>query len=415
MVAHRRQPMLGRDPDESHRVSTTLELLFDLTFVVAISLCGAQFAHAVAAGHVGVGLLGFAFGMFGILWAWMNYTWFASAFDTDDWAMRVATLVQMVGVLVLGLGQTPFFASIEHGHVDNRVIIAGYVVMRISMVYLWLRVAKEAPAYREKGRAYAKWIVVAQLLWIGLGLAHLSLVWSVVGGLVAVTLEFVGLAWVQTRVGGANTPWHPHHISERYGLLVIIALGEVILGTTTAVGALVERADWSADAVVVAVAGIALAVGVWWCYFAVPWGALLAAAPTKAFGFGYGHMPLYAVIAAIGSGLHVTAYLVEGEAHLGALGVTLAVAVPVGLTVVGILVFASYLLPVARAFHGVLAGLVLVDLVAAVVLAAVGVPVVWCLGVVVVAPWLAVAAYEVRGHHHLARIFAEHGITATHG
>lgn len=97
--------MQGREPDEQHRVATPLELIFDLTFVVAISLCGSHLAQALAAGHVGGGILGFAFGMFGILWAWMGYTWFASAFDTDDWAMRIATLVQMVGVLVLGLGQ----------------------------------------------------------------------------------------------------------------------------------------------------------------------------------------------------------------------------------------------------------------------------------------------------------------------
>ena len=108
--------MRGRSPDEPHRASTPLELTFDLTFVVAISLCAAQLAHALAAGHVGVGILGFSFGMLGILWAWMGYTWFASAFDTDDWAMRLATLVHMVGVLVLGLGQAPLFASIEHDH-----------------------------------------------------------------------------------------------------------------------------------------------------------------------------------------------------------------------------------------------------------------------------------------------------------
>ncbi len=283
-IAHGRRPMRGREPGEAHRVATSLELLFDLTFVVAISLCGAQLAHAVAAGHGALGTLGFGFGMFGILWAWMNHTWFSSAFDTDDWAMRVATLVQMVGVLVLGLGQAPFFAPLEHGHADNRVIIGGYVIMRISMVYLWLRVAREAPEYAEKGRAYATWIVLAQLVWVALGIADLSLGWAIVGGSVGVLVEFLGLYCVQSRVGGPNTPWHPHHITERYGLLVIIALGEVVLGTTTAVGALVGRQGWSVDAMVVAVAGIALAVGIWWCYFAVPWGSLLAAAPKKGSG-----------------------------------------------------------------------------------------------------------------------------------
>ena len=35
----------------------------------------------------------------------------------------------------------------------------------------------------------------------------------------------------------APTPWHPHHIAERYGLLVIITLGEVIIGTVASLNA----------------------------------------------------------------------------------------------------------------------------------------------------------------------------------
>jgi len=402
--------MRGRDPEEPHRAATTLELLFDLTFVVAIALCAAQLAHAIAADHVAVGVLGFGFGMFGILWAWVNYSWFASAFDTDDWAVRIATIVQMVGVLVLGLGQAPLFESLEHGRVDNRAVVAGYVVMRVAMVFLWLRVAKEDSEYAEKGRAYAKWITGAQLLWVVLGVADLSLAWALPPTLLAIGLELFGLYWIQTRVGGPSTPWHPHHITERYGLLVIIALGEVILGTTTAVDALVSHDGWTIDAIVVAVAGIALAGGVWWCYFAVPWGSLLSADRSKGFGFGYGHLPLYAAIAAIGSGLHVAAYYIEGEAKLGLLGTVVAVALPTALTVVGILLFASYLLPGGRSFHRTLAVVTAAILVVAVALAAAGVPLAWCLGVVMLSPWVAVAAYELRGHVHLTRLLDEHGI-----
>ena len=59
------------------------------------------------------------------------------------------TMVQMVGVLILALGIPPFFASIEHGeHVDNAILVAGYVVMRIALVGQWLRAAKQDPAHR---------------------------------------------------------------------------------------------------------------------------------------------------------------------------------------------------------------------------------------------------------------------------
>ena len=80
--------MAGRDPHERHRVATPLELLFDLTFVIAFGVAASEFAHALAAGHVGVGLTAFLFATFATCWAWINFTWFASAYDTDDWIYR---------------------------------------------------------------------------------------------------------------------------------------------------------------------------------------------------------------------------------------------------------------------------------------------------------------------------------------
>mgnify|MGYP002683121874 CR=1 FL=1 len=52
--------MVGRDPHERHRVATPLELLFDLTFVVAFGIAAAEFAHALAADQVGAGFAAFA-------------------------------------------------------------------------------------------------------------------------------------------------------------------------------------------------------------------------------------------------------------------------------------------------------------------------------------------------------------------
>ena len=44
--------MSGRDPHEPHRVATPLELLFDLTFVIAFGVAASQLAHSLASGHV---------------------------------------------------------------------------------------------------------------------------------------------------------------------------------------------------------------------------------------------------------------------------------------------------------------------------------------------------------------------------
>ena len=134
--------MSGRDPHELHRAATPLELLYDLTFVVAFGAASNEAAHYFAEGHWRTGLIGFGFAMFAVIWAWIQNTWFASAYDTDDWIYRLLTMVQMVGVLVLALGLPLMFESIEQGdHVDNGVMVLGYVIMRAGLVALWLRVA----------------------------------------------------------------------------------------------------------------------------------------------------------------------------------------------------------------------------------------------------------------------------------
>ena len=113
--------MSGRDPHERGRAATPLELLFDLAFVIAFGTAADELAHLLADDHVIEGLLGFCFATFAVSWAWINFSWFASAYDTDDWVYRLTTMVQMVGVLVLALGLHDMFASLKEGeHLDNR-------------------------------------------------------------------------------------------------------------------------------------------------------------------------------------------------------------------------------------------------------------------------------------------------------
>jgi low temperature requirement protein LtrA len=89
--AHPARRMTGRDPQEEHRASTPLELLFDLTFTVAFGVAATQLAHGFADNHVAAALPAFGFCVFAISWAWINFSWFASAYDTNDWIYRLMT------------------------------------------------------------------------------------------------------------------------------------------------------------------------------------------------------------------------------------------------------------------------------------------------------------------------------------
>src|SRR5918997_147025 len=174
-IQHRTRLMTGRDPDEHHRTATPLELLFDLTFVVAFGTAAHELAHLLAIDHVADGIVGFSFATFAVSWAWINFTWFASAYDTDDWVYRATTLLQMVGVLLFALGLPAMFVSLEHGHhLDIGVMVLGYVVMRIAMVLQWWRAYRHDPARRKVHRAYLVSIVVAQGMWCALALSDLD-------------------------------------------------------------------------------------------------------------------------------------------------------------------------------------------------------------------------------------------------
>src|SRR5262245_46780796 len=106
-AGHRRawlRPMRPRDIEEAHRAPTPLELLFDLCFVVAVAIAADALHHSIAADHIGSGIASYLMVFFAIWWAWMNVTWFASAYDTDDLAYRLLMFVEIAGVLVLAAG-----------------------------------------------------------------------------------------------------------------------------------------------------------------------------------------------------------------------------------------------------------------------------------------------------------------------
>jgi low temperature requirement protein LtrA len=398
---HHRRRFSGRDPEEEHRASTPLELLYDLTIVVAFGTAADQLAHFIAEDHVWAGVGGFAFATFAVSWAWLNYSWFASAYDTDDWVFRLATMVQMVGVIVLSLGLPQMFASIDHGEtLDNGVMVAGYVIMRASLVFLWWLVSRHDPERAPAARKYMTTIGIAQVGWIALAIADLPIGTTFALLTVLFALEVIGPIVAERRT---PTPWHPHHIAERYSLLVIITLGEVILGTVAALNAVVHgEAGWSVDAALLAVAGVGLAFGCWWMYFAVPWAEPLARHRLRGWPFGYGHLLIFGSLAAMGAGLHVAALMLEDKAEIGATGVVLSVAIPFALYVAVFYVLYSILFRVGDPFHvGLIAGTA-AFVVLSVALAAAGVSVQVCLVVLALAPVVTIVGYETIGHRHIA-------------
>lgn len=331
------RPMAPRDPAEAHRTATPLELLFDLVFVVAIASAAAELHHGLSANHLSA-VVGFVLVFFAIWWAWMSYTWFASAYDCDDVVYRVLTFTIMSGSLLLAAGVPDLFDDGQSG-----VVVAGYAVMRLGMVALWLRAAAAHPEGRRTALTYAVGITAVQLLWIARLLLH--------GGEVLLTtflllvLAELAVPVVAERVG-APMPFHPRHVAERYGLLTIIVLGEVILASVQAVqGALAAPAvaasaghdpsgasrGISGSLAMLVVGALLLVFSLWWLYFKREHADLIGQGRRITWVFGYVHIIVFASVAAVGAALAAAVDVVQHAGNASPRTVALALAVPIAL------------------------------------------------------------------------------------
>jgi len=339
MLAHMttafRIPMTGRSTDERHRVSSPLELLFDLTFVVAIAQVAGQLAHAAEDGHLTARLPFYAMVFFAIWWAWMNFTWFASAYDTDDVPYRLMTLVQMGGVLVLAAGVPAAFSDD-----DFTAIIVGYLIMRFALVGQWLRAAAEHPSGRKTALRYAGGVAAVQVLWVAWGFLPPQIaVWTFVLG---AALELAVPLWAE-RPG--MTSWHPHHIAERYGLFTIIVLGESVSASAVGVQNALARSGFSAALVWIAAAGLVLLFALWWLYFLEPAAEGLESKRGRSFYWGYGHYFVFGSLAALGAGLEVAVQQAAAHSEHAGTAAEYAIAVPVAVFLLMLYVLHAPLVP----------------------------------------------------------------------
>jgi low temperature requirement protein LtrA len=313
--------LTARGRDEAHRVASPLELFFDLCFVVAIAQAGVGLVHSVAEAHAGEGILNYAMLFFAIWWAWMNFTWFASAYDNDDALYRVVTLIQIAGVLVLAAGVSRAFEDHEF-----LAVLLGYVIMRLALIAQWLRVARSTEgSERTTALRYAFGVLLCQVGWLGLVvLPEGGRVWIF---LVMAVLEMCVPPFAER---DHPTSWHPHHIAERYGLFTIIVLGETIAAATVAVKSGLDENDALDELLPIAVGGLLIVFAAWWIYFVVPIHGHLRSS-RQAFLWGYGHYLVFASAAAIGAGLEVAVEQAVGKAHISTLAASAAVTLPTAL------------------------------------------------------------------------------------
>jgi low temperature requirement protein LtrA len=318
-------PMRPRDPGEAGRTASSLELFFDLVFVVAVSIAASEFHHGLTEGHVFDGLVNYGLVFFSIWWAWMNFTWFATSFATDDWLYRVLTFVQMGGVLVLAAGIGPAFAE-----GDYHVMVFSYLVMRIAMVAQWLRASRNPNPLRTTTRIYAAGIVFTQVFW----LLQLTLS-GPIHAIALLVLIAAELAIPVVAEKGGVTPWHPHHITERYGLFALILLGESLLGSANAIIEALHDDVALGPLISVSILTLVVTAALWWIYFWPPHHKAISSF-ANSLRYGYVHYFVFAAAGAFSAGIEVTIDALTGHTELGNIAASFTVTIPIAVFVLGI-------------------------------------------------------------------------------
>lgn len=324
-------PLLARDRDEPHRSSTQLELLFDLIVVIAIAAADHGLAHEIATTHIGLGILKYLMAFFAIWWPWNLFTWFASSFDNDDALYRLNVMLMMVGVLMVAAIVPILFA----GETTSYGFI-GYVIFRLGAAISWLRVKDGNPELMQTAHRYAWGQIAMQGLW-AINIFVLT-PWSpifIAAVAFTITCELL-IPWYAERT--THTPWHRHHIIERFGLLNIIVLGEVLLSSTHALEASIHE-GFNAPLVGLAGCGMVLAFAMWWLYFCEE-DHLESIEVKRAFVWSYGHFIVFAAGAAVGAGLELMVEALEGDhleaGHVAVQTAGLAISLPLGLYILGL-------------------------------------------------------------------------------
>lgn len=305
--------MRARDPEES-RSQTHLELLFDLAFSAASGFAAVRLTEILRAGAVTEAVAGLALVFFAIWWAWLNFAWFSSAYDTDDGVSWLVTTVLILGAATLAAG-----VPAAVGERDLTVITVGYAVMRLPLAAQWLRAAVGDPMRRRICLRFALGMSALQLAWIG----RLALPGSLLlaAFLLLAVLELTVPWWAQLN---RRIPTNPVHLAGRYGRFTLTVAAQVIAAAVYSVRlGLAGPARFPQIAVaVIVVFGV---VALLWLYYALPH-ARVAAGPFAKL-WEYGHYLIVGAVGALGGGARYLAESVaEPQARWAALPLVSAIA-----------------------------------------------------------------------------------------
>ena len=309
-----------------HRQATWLELFFDLVFVVAIAGLASLLRDDLTASGVGW----FAFLFLPTWWLWTDYSYYGDLFDTDDVVYRLALLAAMFGVVAISRSAPEVVAG---GAAWGALVYAG---MYALLCGLYVRALRPNPELRPLTRRFVVATAAAAVLYAASAFAPPPWRFGLWAVAVLVPMANSPVAYYQL----PDLPTQVSHMPERFGLFVIIALGEAVVGVAQAV----SEIPTTPTVLAASAAGFGLAAALWWTYFIRADPSSLNAELDRGRGtvvrshvYGYAHFFVYAGIVAASVGVE-EAIMAAGGGHAFPAAARWTLAGGVGVSVAGVAV-----------------------------------------------------------------------------
>lgn len=241
---------------EAHRAAT-LELFYDLVFVFTTT----QVSHLLLGHLTWAGAAQAAIILLAVWWSWNYTTWATNELNPETNPVRFLMIALMLGSLLMAI-------AIPYAFGQRGLLFAlSYVTIQIGRhAFLTFVATERGSTEREQAGRILIWFLMAGSFWIAGGLASgEARTWLWLGALM---LDYIApriLFPIPGRLRLESDSWHPNieHFSERFGLIVIIAIGETIILTgSTAAGR--ELDPGTIGGIISAFAGSS---ALWWLYF----------------------------------------------------------------------------------------------------------------------------------------------------
>jgi low temperature requirement protein LtrA len=281
------------------RQVSALELFYDLVYVAVIG----QAAHHLAEHVSARGLVEFAV-VFALIWiAWINGSLYLELHGREDGRTRSIVFVQM-GILVLLAAFTEDAAGASGW--GFAMVYAVFQVVQTGLWYtVWLQDRRAHPEFVAATGGYVVGMGVSVAVILAsafLPATQRLVVWA---GVAVAWIVGIVLAARSSRVGLGLTP--TDSLVERFGLFIIIVLGEVVFGVVAGLAGV----EPDAKTIITGMLALWLGFGFWWIYFDLVGRRRPRAEGGALSNWVMSHLPITLSITAAGAG---TVSLI-GHAH----------------------------------------------------------------------------------------------------